>query len=263
MVLSGLDLKKVALYVRVSSDEQKREGLSIDAQISKLKKYCEYKKWEVYKIYQDEGKSGKSIKGRLQFQNMLSESKEDKFSAILITKFDRAFRNVKESLVTFDELKKRGIDFISISEEIDTTTPMGKFFFVIISAFSELERNMTSGRNKDIMRYKFNKGLFPSKTPFGYLPIKKDKKIVGYKIHPKRGKIVSECFKMASEGISYKDICFKFKLKPQCYYNILRNKSYFGILSFEGIERKGNHIPIIKEELFNKVQPLIGGHNGN
>jgi len=252
-----MDKKNVAIYIRVSSDEQKKEGLSVEAQLRKLQQYCEFKDWVVFKVYTDEGISAKSIKGRPAFSQMLQETKNGKFSAILITKFDRAFRNVKEALITFDDLKEKGVDFVSISEDIDTTTAMGKFFFIIISALAQFEREMTSDRNKAILEDKFNRGIIIGKIPFGYNAVYKNKKekkgIIKIVIHPKESEIVKQVFQKTSEGISYKEICKEFKLKPQSYYNMIKNKVYMGIVSFEGIQKTGSHEGIISEELWRKV----------
>lgn len=248
-----MENKKVAVYIRVSSEEQKKEGLSIEAQTRSLQEYCEFKKWIIFKIYKDEGVSGKSIKGRKEFIQMLEDSKNGKFSGIIVTKFDRAFRNVIDSLNTLDDFHERKIDFISISENIDTTTPMGKAMFTMISLFAELERSMTGKRNKDIMMDKVNRGIFPGKSPFGYKTVIREKRVVGFAIDQKEASIVQDAFKMASEGLGYAEICRKHGLSPQSYYNLIKNKVYIGIVSFEGIERKGSHPALISEELFNKV----------
>lgn len=245
--------KMVAVYIRVSGDDQKKEGLSLDAQKRKMEDYCQFKGWTIFKIYRDEGISGGSIKKRKQFKKMLDDSKYNNFSIILITKFDRAFRNTKEALITLDELKERKVDFVSIAEEIDTTTAMGNFFFVIISALAELERMLTRDRVSDVRMDKFNRCLFPAKAPFGYKSIVRDGKILKFIQHPKQAEIVKGCFLMASEGASYKDVCKKYKLKPQQYYNIIKNRVYCGYVCFQGEEKVGVHEKIISEELWRKV----------
>ena len=181
---------------------------------------------------------------------MLNDAKQKKFSAILIHKFDRAFRNVKDALNTLDELKEIGVDFVSITEQVDTTSAMGKFFFVIISGFAELERGLTSERLNLTLDSKFEQGIMVGKTPFGYSWNKRKKMIV---VNEKEASIVRDIFKLTSEGLGYREICKKYKLKPQSYYNIIRNKVYIGIIEFRGKTKKGNHEKIIKEELFYKV----------
>ncbi|MBU0894834.1 MAG: recombinase family protein [Nanoarchaeota archaeon] len=246
--------KRVALYLRVSTDEQAKHGISLEAQLKKLQDYCEFKDWEVFKVYKDEGISGSSIKKRKAFKQMLEESKEGKFSAIIVTKIDRAFRNTRDALNILEDLGINKIDFVSVGEDIDTTTAMGKAMFTMVSAFAQLEREMNVGRVKDVRQMRFDKGMFPARSPFGYKPLIKDKKIVSFKIDRKQAEIVSGCFKMTSEGHSYSEICKNYKIKPQSYYNIIKNKVYCGFISFEGEERKGIHSPIISEELYKKCQ---------
>lgn len=241
--------KRVAIYIRVSSEEQAKEGYSLDAQKKKLEEYAEFKKWFVYKIYEDAGISGKSIKGRKAFQDMLNDAKQEKFSAILIYKFDRAFRNVKDALNTLDELKEIGVDFVSITEDIDTTSAMGKFFFTIISGFAELERGLTGERLNLTLNRKFEQGIMIGKSPLGYSWNKRKKMMV---IDEKKASIIRDVFQMTSEGVGYREICKKHKIKPQSYYNIIKNKVYIGIISFEGKEKKGIHKSLISKELFDK-----------
>lgn len=252
------DKKRVAIYVRVSSNEQKREGLSIDAQKRKLTNYAESKGWEIYNIYIDDGVSAKiPIKKRPQGKQMFDDIKNKKFSIILIIKLDRAFRNTVDAILTSDEFRLANIDFISLSENIDTTSAMGKFFFTLMSALAQLERELTADRNKDISLDKFTRGIYPHKIPFGYKAVyknKKDKKgVIGIVVDNKKSLIVKDIFQMTLDGISYREICKKYKLKPQVYYNIIKNKVYLGIISFDGIEKKGKHHPLISEELFEKI----------
>lgn len=243
--------KRVAIYTRVSSDEQKKEGLSLDAQKKKLEEYAEFKEWFVFKIYTDAGISGSSIKIRKAFKEMLEDAKAEKFSAILITKFDRAFRNVIDALTTIDELHKIGVDIVSISENIDTTTAMGRAFFTITQAFAELEAKKTGERVNDILRYKFNKGLLIGKAPIGYKWNKQQKKFL---MDPKKAEMVKDIFLMKSQGKYYKEICDKYRIGITTYYNILKNKAYIGIVEYNGQTKKGIHDPLIDEETFNKCQ---------
>ncbi len=244
-----INKKRVAIYVRVSSEEQSREGYSLNAQKKKLQEYAEFKGWWVFKIYEDAGISGKSIKGRKAFQEMINDAKQGKFSAIVIYKFDRAFRNVKEALITLDELKEINVDFVSITEQVDTTTAMGKAIFTIISAFAELERNLTGERLNLTLNDKFHKGIMVGKSPIGYKWSKSKKMMV---VDLKKADMVRDIFRLTADGVGYRAICEKYKLKPQSYYNIIKNKVYMGIISFEGQERKGIHEPIISEELWRK-----------
>lgn len=245
--------KRVALYLRVSTEEQAKHGLSLDAQLSKLQDYCVFKKWTIFKVFKDEGISAGSTKKRKAFQDMLKEAKEGRFNTIIVTKFDRAFRNVADAVITLDEFRKSNIDFISCGEDIDTTTPMGKAMFYIISVFAQLEREINITRVKDVRSLRFEQGLFPARSPFGYRPIFKEKKIVGFKLDNKESEIVREIFKLTSEGVNYKEICSKLGILPGSYYNIIKNKVYCGFIEFGGNVKKGIHEPIVSEELWNSV----------
>lgn len=247
----GEEKKRVAIYIRVSSNEQKLEGLSIDAQRKYLEDYALSRDMWVYKIYTDAGVSAKiPIKNRPEGRKMFEDMKESKFSAIIVVKLDRAFRNTVDAILTSDELRKENIDLISLKEQFDTTTPTGRLFFKIMSSLAEWEREITSDRVNDIHEYNFSRGVVVGKAPIGYVFDKKKKSLVP---DSKKSKVVQEIFMMASEGKTYKEICEKFKINPQTYYNILRNRIYIGFINYKGQEAKGIHKPLISEELFYKV----------
>jgi len=246
-------MELVALYLRVSTDEQKKHGLSLEAQLKNLQDYCKFKGWSIYKVYRDEGISGKSTKNRTAFIEMLEDSRNKKFSIILVTKIDRAFRNVMDALTSLEELRKNKIDFVSIAEDIDTTTPMGKAMFTIISVFAQLERELNVKRVSDVRKFRFDKGMFPARAPFGYSAIRKNKKVVGFKVNKRESEIVKKVFKDSFESIDYKITCKELNIKPGSYYNILKNKAYIGIIEFNGVEKKGLHEPLVSEEVFKEV----------
>ena len=243
--------KKTAIYVRVSSQEQAKSGLSIDAQISRLKEYCNAKNYKIFKIYIDKGFSGGSIK-RPAFTELIEDAKAEKFDVILVFKTDRFSRNMRDLILTLDKLKEHKINFVSLTEPIDTTSAMGEAFFLVIGIFAQLERKMTIERNRLIMERKFNEGKFIAKPFLGY-KFNKRKKI--FEVDEKKAEMIRDIFKMASEGINYREICKKHKILPQVYYNIIRNKVYIGIISFENKEKVGTHKPIIDIETFKKVNP--------
>lgn len=247
------DKLRVAIYIRVSSEEQKKSGLSLEAQKNELETYALSKNWWIYKIYEDAGKSGGNIKGRPAFQEMLKDAHENRFSAILITKLDRAFRSVADAVNTVKDLMKISIHFISLSEQIDTTTAMGKFFFHLMSSLAELERDLTSERVKFVHSSKFEKGLLVGRPPIGYKYSKTKKTFVLEKNADK----IKDIFIMASQGKNYREICDKHKIGITTYYNILRNKAYIGIVEYDGNIKKGTHPPIIDENTFIKVNELL------
>lgn len=260
MIKKTEDKKRVVAYIRVSSEEQKKEGLSLEAQKRNIEDYCDSKGWFLNRIYQDAGISGKSIQGRKAFQEMISDAKQEKFSALVVTKFDRAFRNVMDALKTLDEFNALKIDFISISEQIDTTTAMGRAMFTIISVFAELERKLTSERVRTIHDDKFKNGIMVGKPPRGYRYSKTQKKFL---IDDKRAEIVRKAFEMTKNNVNWKKICEELKINHQTYYDLLKNKAYIGIISFAGHENKASHEPLVDIDTFNKVQDLIKSRRSN
>jgi DNA invertase Pin-like site-specific DNA recombinase len=133
--------KKVALYVRVSTDEQKT-----DLQLMDLKEYVQRRGYEIFNVYEDI-MSGVT-KERKALDQLFQDANKRKFDIVLVWKFDRFARSLKmlvDSLALFQEL---GIDFISYKENIDTTTSMGKLIFHINSAYAEFEREIIRDRVK-------------------------------------------------------------------------------------------------------------------
>jgi len=142
---------KVAIYVRVSTEQQ-----DYDKQLDLCKKHCEIKGYEVYKVYSDII-SGKEIL-RPQFNQMLNDMRLYRFSAIVVTKLDRIGRSLQHLLSLFDELNNKGVQFIAVTQNIDTTTSSGKLQMQIMGAFAEFERNLISERTKEGLRYAKNVG---------------------------------------------------------------------------------------------------------
>jgi len=245
--------KRIAVgYVRVSSLEQSREGLSIDAQIRRIQKYSDMMGWELSKIYRDEGRSGKDIKGRKGFKEMLLDTKKRnrKFSAVVVNKFDRAFRSSRDAILTIEQLGSLNIDIVSVSENIDTTTPMGKAMFTIITVFSQLERDLTSQRVREIHQDKFSRGEMLGKAPVGYKWNKRKKRMF---VDKEKAEMVRDIFQMTVSGATHKQILEKHEIGSKMYYSILKNKVYIGMVQFGGQEKKGNHESIVSEELFHKA----------
>lgn len=239
--------KRIAGYIRVSSQDQRKEGYSLDAQKNKIIDYCKQNSFELIKIYEDAGISGGTINKRPAFKQLIIDAKNKRFDGILVFKFDRAFRNLKDAVITLDDFRKIGIDFISITENIDTTTAMGNAMFGIISVFAQLERDLTSERMDSSFWQKFNQGKSIGKCPTGYKWNKKSKIM---EIDTKKAEMVKEIFKSTIQGISYRVICNKFNLKPQSYYNIIRNPVYCGFITFEKKIKQGIHIPLINISTF-------------
>ena len=127
---------KAALYLRVSTLDQTTLNQEIE-----LKEYCERNKLEIFKIYKEEGISG-SKTSRPELDKMLQDMRNKRFECVVVWKFDRLGRSTSHLLQVLEEMKNKGITLIATSQNVDTSTPMGKFFFTILSGFAEMEREM-------------------------------------------------------------------------------------------------------------------------
>ena len=131
---------KVGIYVRVSTKDQTTLNQELE-----LEKYCERSEYEIYKIYKDEGVSGTKT-SREGLDLMLQDMRKKYFDAIVVWKLDRLGRSVQHLLQLLQEFQNKNVRLIITETNIDTSTPQGKFFFTIIGAFAELEREIIRDR---------------------------------------------------------------------------------------------------------------------
>ena len=134
-----MENKKAAIYARVSTTEQQ-----IDKQVQELVDYCDRSSFS-YELFIDRGISG-SKESRPAFNKLMDAIRLKKFDVVLIYKIDRLSRSMKHFLQIFQELQNKGIDLISITQPIDTTSASGRLLMQIISAFAEFEREMIRER---------------------------------------------------------------------------------------------------------------------
>ncbi len=157
-----------AIYIRVSTEEQAKYGISLSAQEEALKNYAKALGYDLSRVYKDEGKSGKDIKGRPEMKALLADAEARKFQAIFIYKLDRFSRSLRDLIETIEKLKEWNVDFISLQDKIETTSASGKLMFHIISAFAEFERNVTGDRTKFSMDKQARDGNHVTRAPWGY-----------------------------------------------------------------------------------------------
>ena len=141
-------MKNVAIYVRVSTQEQAAEGYSIQEQAERLTKYCEAHGWNITKVYTDPGFSGAN-RDRPALQLLCSDVKKNMFDTVLVYKLDRLSRSQKDTLyITEDVFLKNQIAFVSMLENFDTGTPFGRAMIGILSVFAQLERDQIRERSQ-------------------------------------------------------------------------------------------------------------------
>ena len=133
---------EVAVYCRVSTEEQ-----NIDTQEEICRKFCKKNSYNIFKVYKDVISGTTS--SRPQFNKLIEDMRDMKFDAIMVTKLDRLGRSLKHLLSLFDEFNNKGIHFIAVTQNIDTSSAAGKLQMQIMGVFAEFERNIISERTKE------------------------------------------------------------------------------------------------------------------
>ena len=252
---------KVALYARVST-EQQIENYSIPLQKERIKAFCLSKGWNDITEYVDAGYSGSNLK-RPALEQLQKDIKNKKINAVIVYRLDRLSRSQRDTLYLIEEMfLPNNVEFISISETIDTSTPFGRAMIGVMSVFAQLEREtiterLRSGRFKMVKEEGRWAGGADS-APYGYTRLKRGELI----INPKERDHIVRIFEEYVLLKSYIKVQNKLKLegfpelRPQRITALLKNRLYIGEVSFAGEWFKGAHEPIIGLELFNEAQKV-------
>jgi len=136
MTKNTADQRRLALYARVSTTDQTTAN-----QLPDLRRYVKQRGWAVTAEYVDHGISGAKA-SRPQLDQLMADGKQRRFDVVLVWRFDRFARSTQHLLAALEEFRALGIDFVSLHEAIDTSTPMGKMVFTICAAVAELERSI-------------------------------------------------------------------------------------------------------------------------
>jgi site-specific DNA recombinase len=183
--------QQIAIYSRVSSQEQSVEGVSIEAQLAVLRAYAKSQGWEVVEEYVDRGFSG-GTDDRPALKRLLTDAGRHRFSIVAVGKLDRFFRNLRLLLNHLHGLEQLGVKFVSTQEGLDTSTPYGKFAVQIMGVIAEFERGRISERVRDSRRYLISQGNWPGGRPlYGYKWLPKERK---WEIVPGEVKIVRRIY---------------------------------------------------------------------
>lgn len=252
---------KVAIYVRVSTTNQVEEGYSIDEQKDKLSSYCHIKDWSIYNIYTDGGFSGSNTE-RPALEQLIKDAKKKLFDTVLVYKLDRLSRSQKDTLYLIEEIFiKNGIEFLSLQENFDTSTPFGKAMIGLLAVFAQLEREQIKERMQlgKLGRAKSGKSMMWARTSYGYDYHKETGTVT---INELEAIAVRDIFNSYLAGMSITKLRDKLNDKypktPNWHYRIIRgilaNPVYCGYNQYKGQIFLGNHEPIISEKTFNKTQ---------
>lgn len=260
-----IEARAIACYCRVSTEGQ-IENYSIDEQRERLKAFCKAHGWTNPKMYIDPGFSGGSL-NRPALTKLIEDVKAQRINTVVVYKLDRLSRSQKDTLYLIEDVfGKNKTDFISVCENFDTSTPLGKAMIGIISVFAQLEKDQITERFTMGRIGRAKSGLFHGgrSIPTGYDYV--DGHLV---VDDFAAMQVREVFNRFLHGESVHSIQ---RVMNENYggwkshtsvYCVLKNSVYIGKVKFAGVEYDGEHTPIISEETFYETQRLLGERSAN
>ena len=252
--------KIAAVYIRVSTEDQAREGFSLGEQKEKLLQLCAFKEYEVFKVYEDAGISAKDIQHRPAFQEMLQDMRDGKINYIVAYKLDRVTRSVRDLEELILELEKYNCYLVCDRDDVNTSTANGRFFVRMLTVLSQLEIEIVSERTKFGLNGAIKSGHIPGQRPFGYKSADDKRMVIDNATRP----YVEKIFDMYLEGKSFQQIANYFKenniypkkkWKDTTIQKIIDNKIYMGDYEqYKRIGKQENLEPIV---YMNVVEPII------
>lgn len=160
-------MKQAIAYIRVSTEKQANEGVSLEAQKSRIEQWCKSNGYELAGVYMDAGISGKSMETRKELLAALAALK--KGMALVSYSLSRLARSTKDALTIGEMVAKKQADMVSLSEQIDTTTAAGRMMFQMMAVLAEFERNLVAERTANALQHKKRTGQkYTNKTPYGF-----------------------------------------------------------------------------------------------
>ena len=246
--------KKCGLYMRVSTEDQAREGFSLPEQKERLEAFCKFKGYEIVDYYEDAGISAKTGNHRPEFERLKDDIKAKRINTIVALKLDRITRSIYdwENLMTFLDENNAYLD--CVNDEINTTSANGKMISRLLMSVSQNEIEITSERTKVGMAGAIKNGHIPHKVPLGYKH--EDRKLV---IDYSTKDIVVRIFELYYNGLSYKKISNLFNeekvlgrdnWRDSTIVTILENEIYKG----DFVHGKRTNHPTFYEDV---VEPIV------
>ena len=239
---------RCGVYVRVSTEDQRDNGYSIDSQLRMIKEYCEKNNYDIVDVYNDAGHSGKDLM-RPEMQRLLKDIKSHKIETIVAIKVDRLTRNNYDGFWLLNYCEEHDVKIELILEPYDVTTANGEMIFGMNLVFGQRERKEIGARTKRAMEEMALKHIHPSKAPYGYI---RNKETGHLEIEPIEAQVVKEIFELCKQGNSTRSISINLKnrkayLKTGKWtsdrvYKILTNSIYIGIFEYGKYCRKPQDI---------------------
>ena len=262
---------RCGIYVRVSTDDQRDNGYSIDSQLRMIKEYCEKNDYIIVDVYNDAGYSGKDLM-RPEMQRLLADIKSKKIDKLIAIKVDRLTRNNYDGFWLLNYCEEHDVKIELILEPYDVSTANGEMIFGMNLVFGQRERKEIGARTKRAMEEMALEKIHPSKAPYGYI---RNKETGHLEIEPIEAQVVKDIFELCKQGNSTRNIATIMKdnnayLKQGKWasdrvYKILTNSIYIGIFEYGKYKRKSQDIlrvenycePIIDETTWNATRNVL------
>lgn len=259
---------RVAIYVRVSTTDQAEEGYSVGVQTEKLQAYCTAHDWTIVNTYTDPGFSGSSME-RPALQKMLKDINNGLIDIVLVYKLDRLSRSQRDTLYMIEDMfLKNNVDFVSMTENFNTSTPLGKLMIGIMSAFAQLERETITSRMQMGLDARAKEGFFHGGP---YAPIGYDYKDGELVINDYEAMQIRKIYELTFTGMPIYSV-YKY-MRDHGYthkYGQWRDSSvrsclssivYAGQIQWKDEVYPGRHEAIIDTDTFNKMQDFLNNRN--
>ena len=239
---------RCGVYVRVSTDDQRDNGYSIDSQLRMIKEYCEKNNYDIIDVYNDAGHSGKDLM-RPEMQRLLKDIKSKKIDKLIAIKVDRLTRNNYDGFWLLNYCDEHDVKIELMLEPYDVSTANGEMIFGMNLVFGQRERKEIGARTKRAMEEMALEHIHPSKAPYGYI---RNKETGHLEIEPIEAEVVKEIFELCKKGHSTRNIASIMKennayLKQGKWaadrvYKILTNSIYIGIFEYGKYRRKSQDV---------------------
>lgn len=254
-------LVRAALYIRVSGEEQKIKGLSLEAQQERLEAYAREKGWIVTGVYIDAARTArKNMHKRSEFQKMIESVKRDEVDLLLFCRLDRWFRSVADYYKVMEILQAHGCDWKTVDEEYDTTSANGRLYINVKLSIAQNEADICGERIDVVFDSKISHGTVVSGScPFGYR-VTEEKRL---EVVPEKARIVQDAFSHFENIVSQRETVkhiretYGVNWCQMTFRRMLSEPLYTGIYD-RGGRRNENFCPaIISKEQFDRVQVLL------
>lgn len=267
---------RVALYLRVSTEEQARNDISLAFQKARLIAYCQSKGWEIQDIYIDDGYTGKDM-NRPELRRLLKDAEAKKFEVVLFWKLDRFSRRQKDLMYMIEDVLGCGerrapaaVDIASVTENLDTTTPMGRAQIGIMIVFAQLERETIVERVQASKLEAAEQGRYQGgPVLYGYKHNPNTKSIEIDEVRAAKIRWIFEEYVRGGKGlISIAEVLNTNKVatsrkgklwRPDTVLRIIKNPGYIGFVKHKGNIYAGRHKPIIDRDTWELAQEISKG----